>query len=106
MKSQKLDIAYQLALDEISTMLQGDIDFIRTLEYAWVYTFEYSSKSVSFTYGLVRYPPDSGSILDSIVLLTDRPLWLGQRRFLAGFHLGKDDTVSPMSDELLAEIGD
>ena len=106
MKSQKLDIAYQLALDEISTILQRDPYFIRSLDYAWVYTFEHFSESVSFTYGLVRYPPDAGSTLDSIVLMADRPLRLGQRRFLAGFHLGQDDTVVPMSDELLADIGD
>lgn len=99
------DQEYQDAVDKaIAELAASDKDHLRNLELFSSRTFETALGPLEC--GIVHIPPDNAHPLHSIVVIADRPLLLGlKRRFIAGFHFGQDDAVSPMSNELMTELG-
>lgn len=103
---KKQDRECQEALDKVAfDLAAGDKSYLRSLELGTGRTFETMIGLLSCQ--IIHLPPDSNRLFHSVVVITYRLLWFGfQRRFIAGFHFGKDDAVFPMSDKLMAEIGD
>ena len=100
------DREYQDAVDKAAADLAaGDKNHLRSLELLSGRTFETTIGPLEC--GIIHVPPESARPFHSIVVIADRSLLLGfKRRFIAGFHFGQDDAVFPMSDELMAELGD
>ena len=100
------DRQYQDAVDKAaSDLATGDKSHLRNLELLSGQTFETSIGSLEC--GIIHQSSDSARPFHSIVVIADRPLWLGfKRRFIAGFHFGQDDVVSPMSNKLMADLAD
>ncbi|MCW1926238.1 hypothetical protein OKA05_27015 [Luteolibacter arcticus] len=103
------DTAWQSAIDTIASSLAADLPFVRSLEPVHVHVREHTSESLTFTYGIVRYPRESpDSDHESFVVFADRKTF-GPflRRYLAGFQFTEDDdAVHPLLDATLAELGD
>jgi hypothetical protein len=97
---------YQDAVDNAAADLAaGDKDHLRNLALLSGGTFE--TEIGPLECGIIHHHPDADRLFHAIVVIADRPLWLGaQRRFISGFHLSEDDVVSKMSPELMAELGD
>jgi hypothetical protein len=100
------DRQYQDAVDKAALQLaSGDKNDLRNLELLSGRNFDTTIGPLEC--GIIHQPPDNARPFHSIVVIADRPLWLGfKRRYISGFHFGEDDGVFPMSDELMAELGD
>ena len=103
---KKLDREYQEAIEKVaSDLAAGDKSYLRSLELGTGRTFDTGIGLLGCQ--IIHVPPDSDRPCHSIVVITDRPLRFGfQKRFIAGFHFDEEDAVFPMSDELMAELGD
>jgi len=94
------DTVYQSAVDsEVETLKKSNFTELMELPFGTKYDFKFQTKD--YNGQLCHLLPDTTSPFHSIVLLTERKMFLVYRKYLAGFSFNDNFEIFKIEDEIL-----